>query len=112
MGTWRHVLMRSSIASAIDAASATVAALRRRQSPAAPLPPPTEQRPASAPQPEASVPATDAGRWQGDHLEALPRQPLYTMAASWGIPERRLSQMSREDILERLLRRDRAAGTS
>jgi hypothetical protein len=34
------------------------------------------------------------------------------MAASWGIPERRLSQMSREDILEMLLRRDRAAGTS
>jgi hypothetical protein len=63
-------------------------------------------------EPEASEPATDAGRWQGDDLEGLPRQPLYTMAASRGIPERRLSQMSREDILEMLLRRDRAAGTS
>jgi len=105
-------MRRSSITSAIDAASATVAALRRSQMPAAPLPPPAEQPSAPVSEPEASAPATDAGRWQGDDLEGLPRQPLYTMAASWGIPERRLSQMSREDILEMLLRRDRAAGTS
>jgi hypothetical protein len=105
-------MRRSSIASAIDTASATVAALRRSQTPAAPLPPPAEQPPAPVPEPEASAPATDAGRWQGDDLEGLPRQPLYTMAGSWGIPERRLSQMSRDDILEMLLRRDRAAGTS
>ncbi len=44
-------------------------------------------------------PATDAGRWLGEDLEGLPRQPLYTMAATRGVPERRLAQMSREEIL-------------
>ena len=56
-------------------------------------------------------PPTDAGRWQGEHLEGLPRQPLYTIAATKGVPERRLAQMSREDILD-LLRPGRTARAS
>lgn len=47
-----------------------------------------------------------------EHLERVRREPLYTTAATMGISERRLAQMSREQILEMLLERDDGVGTS
>jgi hypothetical protein len=56
-------------------------------------------------------PVTDAGRWPGEDLEGLLRQPLYTMAGTRGVPERRLAQMGREEILA-LLQPGRAVRAS
>ena len=96
-------MRRSVIASALTVATSTVAAVRwgqRATAPVAPQPvaPPVPDPPAAEPE----RPSTDTGRWQAEDLESLPRQPLYSIAASRGVPERRLSHMSREEILDLL----------
>jgi hypothetical protein len=93
------MIRRQSITSAMFLAANAAAETVRRTRSGTPAPPPPDSA--------NGGPPTDAGRWQAQHLEALSRQPLYTIAATRGVPERRLAHMSREDILEMLLGRDR-----
>ena len=99
------MIRRPTITSAVALATTAVAATVRRPPDPAPMAPPVPEMD------DHEDPATDAGRWLGEDLGGLPRQPLYTMAATRGVPERRLAQMSREKILA-LLQPGRAVRAS